>query len=43
MKMNDLWTLYEADKRILGYSPHTLDAYSLQFKVLTRDIGNLNI
>jgi integrase/recombinase XerD len=43
MKMTDLWTLYEADKRILGFSPYTLKAYSLQFKVLTREIGNLNI
>jgi integrase/recombinase XerD len=43
MKMTDLWKLYEADKRILGFSPHTLKAYSLQLKVLTREIGNLNI
>ncbi|MDF2684490.1 MAG: hypothetical protein K0R47_5680, partial [Brevibacillus sp.] len=26
MKMTDIWTLYEADKRILGFSPHTLKA-----------------
>ncbi|WP_338016895.1 phage integrase SAM-like domain-containing protein [Paenibacillus antri] len=43
MKMTHLWKLYEADKRILGFSPHTLKAYSLQFKVLVREIGNLNI
>jgi integrase/recombinase XerD len=43
MKMTDLWTLYEADKRILGFSPHTLKAYSLQFKVLTREIGNIKV
>jgi integrase/recombinase XerD len=43
MKMTDIWMLYEADKRILGFSPHTLKAYSLQFKVLTRVIGNLYI
>lgn len=24
MKMTDIWTLYEADKRILGFSPYTL-------------------
>ncbi|GIP38964.1 hypothetical protein J31TS4_22440 [Paenibacillus sp. J31TS4] len=42
MKMTDLWTLYD-DKRIMGFSPHTLKAYSLQFKVLTREIGNLNV
>ncbi|XEC94474.1 site-specific integrase [Paenibacillus tarimensis] len=43
MKLMDLWMLYEADKRILGFSPHTLKAYSLQLKVLIREIGNLEI
>ena len=43
MKMTHLRKLYEADKRILGFSPHTLKAYSLQFKVLVREIGNLSI
>ncbi|WP_409345870.1 hypothetical protein [Paenibacillus sp. MBLB4367] len=41
MKLLDLWMLYEADKRILGFSPHTLKAYSLQLNVLIREIGNL--
>lgn len=41
--MTDICTLYEADKRILGFSLYTLKAYSLQFKVLIREIGNLNI
>jgi site-specific recombinase XerD len=43
MKMIELWLLYEADKRILGFSPYTLNAYSLQLKVLIRHIGNLDI
>jgi len=43
MKMTHLRKLYEADKRIRGFSPHTLKAYSLQFKVLVREIGNLSI
>jgi site-specific recombinase XerD len=43
MKMNDLWMLYEADKRILGFSPHTLKAYSLQLKMLIGEIGDLEI
>ncbi len=34
MKMTDIWTLYEADKRILGFSPYTLKAYSLQLERL---------
>jgi site-specific recombinase XerD len=43
MKLNELWSLYEADKRILGFSPHTLKAYSLQLKMLIREIGDLEI
>jgi hypothetical protein len=43
MQLNDLWKLYEADKRILGYSQHTMKAYSLQFKMLIREIGDLEI
>jgi site-specific recombinase XerD len=35
--------LYEADKRILGFSPHTLKAYSLQLKMLIREMGNLEL
>jgi site-specific recombinase XerD len=43
MKLDELWRLYEADKRILGFSPHTLKAYSLQLKMLIREMGNLEI
>jgi hypothetical protein len=43
MKMNELWTMYETDKRILGFSSHTLKAYYLQLKMLIREIGNLEI
>jgi site-specific recombinase XerD len=43
MKMNDLWMRYEADKRILGLSPHTLKAYSLQLKMLIGELGDLEI
>lgn len=34
MKLNELWVFYEADKRILGFNPHTLKAYALQLKKL---------
>jgi hypothetical protein len=34
MKLSELWLLYEADKRILGFSQHTLKAYSLQLQML---------
>ncbi|MDQ0899894.1 tyrosine-type recombinase/integrase [Paenibacillus sp. V4I7] len=43
MKLDELWMLYEADKRILGYSPHTLKAYFLQLKMLIREMGNLEL
>jgi hypothetical protein len=43
VKLMDLWMLYEADKRILGFSPHTLKAYCLQLKVLVREIENVEI
>ncbi|MEK3914177.1 tyrosine-type recombinase/integrase [Paenibacillus sp. FSL H7-0331] len=43
MKLNDLWKFYEADKRILGFSPHTIKAYSLQFKMLIIELGDIEI
>lgn len=43
MTLTDLWSVYEADKRILGFSPHTLKAYALQVKVLVREVGDLEI
>jgi site-specific recombinase XerD len=43
MNLKDLWKMYEADKRILGFSQHTLKAYNLQFKILHREIGDLEI
>jgi site-specific recombinase XerD len=43
MYLSELWNLYKADKRILGFSPHTIKAYSLQLNVLTREIGDLEL
>ncbi|WP_312876116.1 site-specific integrase [Paenibacillus alginolyticus] len=43
MKLDELWMLYEVDKRILGFSPHTLKAYFLQLKMLIREMGNLEL
>ncbi|MCR8635347.1 tyrosine-type recombinase/integrase [Paenibacillus radicis (ex Xue et al. 2023)] len=43
MKLDELWMLYEADKRILGFSPHTLKAYFLQLNMLIREMGNLEL
>jgi integrase/recombinase XerD len=43
MTLKDLWKLYEADKRILGFSTHTMKAYFLQLKMLVREMGDLEI
>ncbi|WP_349254199.1 site-specific integrase [Paenibacillus sp. RC67] len=43
MILSKLWRLYEADKRIQGFSPSTLKAYTLQFKMLVRELGDLDI
>lgn len=43
MTLKDLWMLYEADKRILGFSMHTMKAYFLQPKMLVRELGDLEI
>ncbi|GGA14271.1 hypothetical protein GCM10008018_68920 [Paenibacillus marchantiophytorum] len=43
MTLKELWMLYEADKRILGFSSHTMKAYFLQLNMLIRELGNLEI
>jgi integrase/recombinase XerD len=37
------WELYELDKRIEDFSPQTLKAYKLQFKLLIRYFNDVNI
>jgi integrase/recombinase XerD len=43
MKLSEAWTLYEADKRLLGYSPYTLKAYGLQSRLLMEFLGDVEI
>lgn len=43
MTLKELWMLSEADKRILGFSSHTMKAYFLQLNMLIRELGNLEI
>ncbi|MCJ8015329.1 tyrosine-type recombinase/integrase [Paenibacillus sp. KQZ6P-2] len=43
MNLSELWKLYEADKRIQGFSPNTLKAYTLQIKMLVTELGDLDI
>ncbi|GGE02612.1 tyrosine-type recombinase/integrase [Paenibacillus nasutitermitis] len=43
MNLSELWKLYEADKRIQGFSPNTLKAHTLQIKMLVTELGDLDI
>ncbi|NJJ37563.1 tyrosine-type recombinase/integrase [Paenibacillus apii] len=43
MNLSELWSLYEADKRIQGFNPKILKAYALQHKMLMLELGNLDI
>ncbi|MBB3114680.1 hypothetical protein FHS18_006822 [Paenibacillus phyllosphaerae] len=43
MQLSELWRLYEADKRIQGFSTRTLRAYALQHKMLMQELGNIYI
>lgn len=41
MRLSEAWSAYNADKRLLGYSQHTLKAYRLQSKLLMRHLGDI--
>ncbi|MBP1991514.1 tyrosine-type recombinase/integrase [Paenibacillus eucommiae] len=43
MNLSELWRVYEADKRIQGFSPKTLKPYVLQHKMLMLELGDLEI
>lgn len=43
MYLSELWPLYEADKRLLGYSEHTLKGYRIQSSLLIRHLGDMDI
>ncbi|WP_186327933.1 hypothetical protein [Paenibacillus xylanexedens] len=43
MKLSELWYLNEADKRIQGYSPRTLNAYVLQYIMLMTELDDPEI
>ncbi|UKS25544.1 hypothetical protein LOZ80_28745 [Paenibacillus sp. HWE-109] len=43
MNISQLWKLYEADKRIQGFSIQTLKAYALQLKMLVNELGDIHI
>ncbi|TLS37730.1 tyrosine-type recombinase/integrase [Pseudalkalibacillus caeni] len=43
MNLSELWSLYEYDKRIEGYSKHTLKAYQIQTNLLVRHFGEKDV
>ncbi|TWD94528.1 phage integrase family protein with SAM-like domain [Neobacillus bataviensis] len=43
MLLSKAWKLYESDKRIEGFSPHTLKTYRLQSKLLIQFFNDVNI
>jgi integrase/recombinase XerD len=43
MLLSEAWSSYESDKRLEGYSPHTLKAYKIQSNLLIRHIGDIEI
>jgi integrase/recombinase XerD len=43
MLLSEAWPLYEADKRLLGYSEETFKAYKIQSGLLCRGMGDIDI
>lgn len=43
MLLSQAWSAYEVDKRLLGYSPHTLKSYKLQAGLLIKHLGDRDL
>ncbi len=43
MRLSEAWIFYESEKRLDGYSHHTLKAYSIQIKLLIEEFGDIEI
>ncbi len=43
MKISEAWLLYHRDKTMIRYSPHTLEAYKYQARLLARALGDCEI
>jgi len=41
--LSQTWKLYESDKKLLGYSIHTLKAYNIQINLLIKHFGDIDI
>jgi site-specific recombinase XerD len=43
MKLSEVYKLYEADKKIIGFSPYTFKAYKIQMDLMIRHFGDTDI
>lgn len=43
MLLSEVWELYETDKRLEGYSKHTIKSYKLQHKLFVEHQGDIDI
>lgn len=43
MRLSEIWSAYLVDKRLIGYSTHTLKAYKLQMDLMIRVLGDIPI
>jgi len=43
MRLSETWRLYVADKKIEGFSPHTLKGYHIQLNLLIRHFGDIDL
>lgn len=43
MLLSEAWELFESERRLQGFSPHTLKAYGIQKNLLIRHIGDVPI
>lgn len=42
MKISEVWNMYEYDKRIEGFSQHTMKGYKIQTNLLVRHFGDVD-
>lgn len=43
MKLSEAWEMFESERRLQGFSSHTLEAYEIQKNLLIRNIGDMPI
>lgn len=43
MLLSEAWSNYEVDRKLIGYSEHTLRGYKIQFNLLVKNLGDKEI